>query len=78
MLEAICSGCKAHYHGRALDILRNQSCVKCGNPLEIRNAGTLLYGPSLASKTEEYRCSTEEDEWENLCTMNLLIYLSLN
>lgn len=78
MLEGVCPQCNVHCHGQALSIQKNQLCMKCGNALEIRNEGSLLCPAPPAVMTEEYHFSSEVEEWENLCTKNLLIYLTLN
>jgi hypothetical protein len=79
MIEGICPQCKVHYHGQALGAKSNQLCLKCGSTLEIRNNGVLVstaLSPPL--KYKEYRVNDNQEEWEDLCTKNLLIYFVLN
>jgi transcription initiation factor IIE alpha subunit len=78
MIEGICPQCKVHYHGQALGTKSNQLCLKCGSTLEIRNNGVLVRTALSPFKYKEYRVDTDQEEWEDLCTKNLLIYLILN
>jgi hypothetical protein len=78
MLEAICPQCKVHYHGQALSTYQNRLCVKCGSGLIVRTDDLLVYPAFFPIKTEEYHVSSGEEEWEDLRTMNLLIYMNLN
>ncbi len=78
MLEGICPECGLHYHGPALRYQRNQICLKCGTTLEVRNNGALIRAACLELKAREYRVEADQDEWEDLCSQNLLVYLTMN
>jgi len=78
MLEGICPQCKVHYHGQALITKSNQLCLKCGSTLEIRNNGVLVRTALSSLRCREYRLNEDQEEWEDLCTKNLLIYFILN
>ncbi len=78
MIEGICPQCKVHYHGNALNTKNNQLCLKCGSTLEIRNNGVLVSTALSPFKYKEYQVNMDQEEWEDLCTKNLLLYLVLN
>ncbi len=78
MLEGFCPDCGSHYHGPALQYQRNQICYKCGTTLEVRNGGTIVRTALAKSKAEEYKVDQNIDEWDDLCTKNLLIYIGMN
>jgi hypothetical protein len=78
MIEGICLQRKVHYHGQALHTKSNQLCLKCGSTLEIRNNGVLMSTALSPFKYKEYQAEADQEEWEDLCTKNLMIYLILN
>jgi hypothetical protein len=79
MLEGICHECGLHYHGLALYNRHNQICLKCGCMLQIKSDGVLVRSTCTSLRSEKYQASPlEQEEWEDLCSKNLLIYLTLN
>jgi hypothetical protein len=79
MIEAICPQCKVHYYGQALSARQNQICMKCGNPLAIKRDDCITFPALSAVRAGKYHFSEAVDEeWENLCALNLLIYLNMN
>jgi hypothetical protein len=78
MLEGICPECGSHYHGPALHYQRNQICFKCGGILEVRNNGTVVRTACAQLKISEYKADADIEEWDDLCTKNLLFYITMN
>jgi hypothetical protein len=77
--EGVCSKCGTHYHGRALSNPLNQSCLRCGGTLEIRNEE----GPSSALSTldsaeSHIDVAVEQEVWENMCDKRILFLFSHN
>ena len=78
MIEGICPECGLHYHGTALHHQRNQICFKCGSSLEVRDGCTIVRIACAKQKAEEYKVDADIEEWDDLCTKNLLFYITMN
>jgi hypothetical protein len=65
MPEGICPNCGCRHRGLGLKIRRNQLCIKCGYPLDMKNAGVLVYKAN-GFKLPEPKISTETEHWEEM------------
>jgi hypothetical protein len=78
MIEGICPQCQAHYHGQASSAQRNPLCIKCGSTLEIRENGFPVRTHFTPLVVQKYEARTDEKEWEDLCSKNLVFLVTLN
>jgi hypothetical protein len=77
-LEGLCHSCGTHYHGWALNNPLNQSCLKCGNTLEIHMDGNCKLATIDSPDTDGLANNLDEEIWENMCDKKLLFQFSSN
>lgn len=77
-IEGICPGCAAFYRGEALNLRRNQWCLKCGQVLSIRTTKSPTFLKSAFCKGGETDIELDPEHPEKLRGYNLRLYLARN
>jgi len=77
-VEGICPSCSTFYRGEALNVRRNQWCLKCGQILSIKTNESPTFLKSDLCKGGETDIDLDPDHPEKLRGYDIRLYLARN